>query len=276
MLTGLDIDAKRSTVETAMRRRFEGVAGLDRMEFQLIGAVADDPADQGEATCELRCVAIGSDPRVVGRTFSGALVELGLASYPGFYFTTLPGDASSFGTYWPALVPQAAVHHRVTLTDGRVLAVGSPVAGEREGSEPRETQPARPAARAAGPASAEPRPEPPQPHTRVPFGALVDARSGDKGGDANVGVWVRTDEAWRWLSAFLTVDRFRALVPEAKDLDVDRYELANLRAVNLVVHDLLGDGATANLRFDNQAKALGEYLRARQVLVPADLLAAAR
>jgi hypothetical protein len=110
----------------------------------------------------------------------------------------------------------------------------------------------------------------------VPFGALVDARSGDKGGDANVGVWVRTDEAWRWLRSFLTVDRFRALVPEAKELDVDRYELANLRAVNLVVHDLLGDGATANLRYDNQAKALGEYLRARHVPIPASLLARAR
>ena len=133
MLTGLDIEAKRSVVERAMRSRFAGDQGIDRMEFQLIGAVADDPEDQGHATCELRCVVTGQDPRVVGRTFSGALVELGLASYPGLYFTTLPGDASSFGTYWPALVPQAVLRHRVTLPDGQVRQIAPPAPRPRPG-----------------------------------------------------------------------------------------------------------------------------------------------
>ncbi|WP_394833748.1 acyclic terpene utilization AtuA family protein [Pendulispora rubella] len=106
----------------------------------------------------------------------------------------------------------------------------------------------------------------------LPLGTLVDARSGDKGSDANVGLWVRTDEAFRWLRSFLTVERFRDLLPEAHDLAIERYEFPNLRAVNFVVRGLLRGGAVATIRFDRQAKALGEYLRSRIVDIPRTLL----
>ena len=88
-----------------------------------------------------------------------------------------------------------------------------------------------------------------------------------------MGVWVRTPEAWLWLSETLTEKRFKELVPEASRLSVDRYELPRLRALNFVVHGLLDGGATEARRFDKQAKALGEWLRSRHVLVPAQLLA---
>ena len=101
---------------------------------------------------------------------------------------------------------------------------------------------------------------------------MCGARSGDKGGNANVGLWTRTDDAYTWLHAYLTVDRFRELVPEASELAVDRYELANLRALNFVVKGLLGDGVASSVRFDPQAKGLGEYLRAKVVEIPESLL----
>ena len=88
-----------------------------------------------------------------------------------------------------------------------------------------------------------------------------------------MGIWVRTPDAWRWLSETLTVERFKELVPEASQLSVDRYELPRLKALNFVVHGLLDGGATEARRFDKQAKALGEWLRSRRILVPADLLA---
>ena len=91
---------------------------------------------------------------------------------------------------------------------------------------------------------------------------------GDKGGDANLGVWARGDGAYAWLRTYLTTDRLRELLPEAKDLTVDRHELPNLRAVNFVLHGLLGDGVAGSTRFDPQAKALGELLRARLADVP--------
>ena len=106
----------------------------------------------------------------------------------------------------------------------------------------------------------------------VPLGAVCGARSGDKGGNANVGVWTRTDEAFEWLDGFLTVGRFRELVPEAAGLEVQRYELANLRALNFMVVGLLGEGVASTTRFDAQAKGLGEYVRSRVVDVPEVLL----
>jgi hypothetical protein len=106
---------------------------------------------------------------------------------------------------------------------------------------------------------------------RGPLGELVGARSGDKGGDANLGVWARTDETWAWLRGWLTVERLAELLPETAPLTVERYELPNLRAVNFVVRGLLGPGVAASTRFDPQAKALGELLRSRVVDLPAQL-----
>ena len=107
---------------------------------------------------------------------------------------------------------------------------------------------------------------------RAPLGMLVDARSGDKGSHANVGLWVASDDAFAWLRSFVTVARFKELLPEANDLNVERHELANLKALNFVVHGLMDGGAIAALRFDRQAKALGEYLRSRWVDIPVALL----
>ncbi|GLY53350.1 hypothetical protein Lesp01_70060 [Lentzea sp. NBRC 102530] len=103
-----------------------------------------------------------------------------------------------------------------------------------------------------------------------PLGTIAGARSGDKGGDANLGVWVRSDAAFAWLTGFLTVEKLKELLPEAQD--VSRYELPNLKALNFVLHGLLGDGVASSTRFDPQAKALGEWLRARVVEIPEELL----
>jgi hypothetical protein len=111
------------------------------------------------------------------------------------------------------------------------------------------------------------------PTRRVPLGALVGARSGDKGADANLGVWARGDAGYGWLRGFLTTERLKELLPEAAPLPVQRYDLPNLRAVNFVLRGLLGaGGVAASTRFDPQGKALGEWLRARLVDIPEALL----
>jgi hypothetical protein len=113
------------------------------------------------------------------------------------------------------------------------------------------------------------------PMRRVPLGTVAGARSGDKGGDANVGVWARDEAAWPWLAATLTAERLRDLLPEAAGLPVARYLLPNLHAVNFVIEGLLGEGVAAAARFDPQAKAVGEWIRSRYVDVPEVLLPAA-
>ena len=91
---------------------------------------------------------------------------------------------------------------------------------------------------------------------------IAGARSGDKGGNANVGVWVRTGRrsGAGWPHA-LTVEKLRELLPETADLTVTRHLLPNLRAVNFVIEGILGEGVAYQARFDPQAKGLGEWLR---------------
>jgi hypothetical protein len=109
--------------------------------------------------------------------------------------------------------------------------------------------------------------------SEVPLGRICGARSGDKGGNANIGLWARTDDEYTWLRGHLDADRVRAMLgPEAAELAVDVHELPNLRALNVVVHGLLGDGVASSTRPDPQAKGLGEYLRSRLVPVPEELL----
>ncbi|WP_116999322.1 acyclic terpene utilization AtuA family protein [Desertimonas flava] len=259
VITGLDVEAKAAWYESAVRAAVESADGVDALTFERLGTVADDPADQGAASMIVRTTVTGTE-QGVGRPFGAAIVELALANIPGFYGLNLPGAASSFGTYWPGLLEQSALDHRVTLPDGSVEHIEPP--------------PVAPPSEPEGIHHPEASGEYPPDVREAPLGLVADARSGDKGGDANVGVWVRELAHWPWLRDTLTVDVLRRLLPEAAGLDIDHYELPLVGALNFVVHDLLGDGATANVRADNQAKALGEYLRAKHVPIPVDYLPA--
>ena len=103
----------------------------------------------------------------------------------------------------------------------------------------------------------------------MPLGTIAGARSGDKGGSANVGLWVRSDEAWAWLAN--TADRRAGCANCCRRpprLAVTRHLLPNLRAVNFVIDGILGEGVAYQARFDPQAKGLGEWLRSRHVEIP--------
>jgi hypothetical protein len=110
------------------------------------------------------------------------------------------------------------------------------------------------------------------PTVTAPLGRICAARSGDKGGNANVGIWTRDPAAYPWLRGYLTVERLRTLLPESAPLDVRRFELPNLSALNFVIVGLLGEGVASSTRPDPQAKGLGEYLRSRCAEIPAALL----
>jgi len=254
VLTGLDVEAKAAAVVGALRPVLDACAHAD---VQLLRTDKPDAPTNEEASAFLRLTVKDPDARKVGRAFSSAVVELALASYPGFYATGPPEDASPYGVYWPALIPAELVEQAVVFDDGRRVSVSAP--------PPAATAPGVvPEASVAGPPAGATR--------RVPLGAAFGARSGDKGGNANVGVWARTDAGYAWLAAHLTVPRFQQLVAEAAPLEVRRYLFPNLRAVNFVVVGLLGEGAAASSRLDPQAKSLGEYLRSRIVDLPASLL----
>ncbi len=230
----------------------------------------------GGGMAYLRLAVRGEDEAAVGRAFSGAVVETSLSSYPGTFFTSAPSGAQGVARYWPTTVSADAVVPRV-LCEGQ--EVGS------SASAPAFAAPAlgaveRPAGDGRGNGSSG------VPDggddgaagelISVPLHVLVGARSGDKGGDANVGVWADEDGVAAWLQRSLTTELFRALLPEAAGFEVDRHPLPNLRAVNFVVHGILGWGVASNLRLDTQAKGLGELLRSRHVEVPRGLVADGR
>lgn len=94
------------------------------------------------------------------------------------------------------------------------------------------------------------------------------ARSGDKGGHANIGVWVRDRDVYDKLRAVLTADAVKAHFADDRPRDVVRYELPNLLAFNFVLVDVLGvEGASASLRNDAQAKVYGSRLLSLRVTI---------
>jgi len=242
-LTGLDIEAKADLVHVATR--------LSRTDEV-------DPETNEQAVAILKISVKDPDQKKVGRAFSNAVIELALASIPGFFGVGGgPGPGRPFGVMEPARIAPELVPQEVVLLGGESHEVSSVIPSE-------DVQ----VAATPGPTATAPG----GPTTRAPLGALYGARSGDKGGNANLGIFARSDEAWAWLDEFLTTERLQALLPEAADLTVDRYRLPAIRSLNFVLHGLLQEGVAASTRQDPQAKSLGEWLRARVVDIPEALL----
>ena len=264
LLTGLDLEAKAKLAEDTMwaslggRERFAETHVSLHRTGEATSSRQQPPLE--EAFSFLTISVKDPDPKKVGRRFSGAAVEMALASYPGFNLTAPPGKERPFGVYWPALVSTRAVAHRVVF-EGQVFDI--PHTRHLPGAEPSSV------------ASSDEAPgEPTGPVEQAPLGRICGARSGDKGGNANLGVWAPSEAAFEWLRGWLTTDRLRQLIPEARELAIDRHPLPNLRALNFVLRGFLGDGVAASLATDAQAKGLGEVLRAREVPIPVSLLEA--
>lgn len=259
VLTGLDIPEKAKLIEDTFwgmvggRERFAEVAVSLRRSDQ------EDPESNEAAQALLKITVKDPDGAKVGRAWSNRAIEMALAHYPGFHMTSPPTEETAYAVYWPALIPSGMIE-QVVHVGGRETAVPPTMSGSPDMAP-------------ALPRSAVIPPAPGGKTVRAPLGRVAGARSGDKGGNANVGVWVRTPEAYAWLLQFLTAERLGQLLPEARGLEVERYPLPNLLAVNFVIQRLLGEGVSASTRSDPQAKSLGEYLRARVVDVPETLLA---
>jgi hypothetical protein len=262
LLTGLNIEAKARFVEAKLWAEAGGRDQYDAVDVRLSRTDQQDCALNAEAVARLAITVKDRDPDLVGRAFFDAAASLGLSSYPGTFSERADRRAAEFGVYWPAIIPADRVRQRVVLSDGQEVEIPYPPPG----AVPNEGK-FQPASSGTGTGSVF------CGATRLaPLGLVAGARSGDKGGNANVGLWARSDQAYAWLARYLDVSRFRSLLPEAGDLVVDRYEIPNLRALNFVVRGLLDEGVAATTRPDPQAKGLGEYVRSRLVDIPVSLL----
>lgn len=280
VLTGLDTEAKAALAQQALWAHVPGgEKAFDQVTVRLLRADRDDPASADEAVSLLTVTVTGSDPKTVA-AFSRAAIETGLGSYPGFHMTAPPGKGSMVMVFWPTLMPAADFRQTVTL-------------GDRSWDVPLTSPPPTSPPPTSGldvtsdaieggqrpidlPAKGADVPSSPDGHavptTRAPLGSLLGARSGDKAGNATLGVWARSDEAHAWLRSWWSSGRLRELLPETAGLELRLWELPLLRACGVTIVGLLGDGVAANHALDGQAKALGEYLRAKVVEIPASLL----
>ena len=261
-LTGLDVEAKAEFARAAFWDACPfGADDFDSVSSEIVRTDRADPATQAEATAMWRVTVKDRDETKVGRAFSDAMVHTALAGIPGMYgLGGGPSAASAFGVYVPASVPAELVPQYVHVPGHDTVRVESVApTGDRVAVE---TDP--------------PSPAPGGPRRDVALGQVAGTRSGDKGGDANLGVFVRSAEAFVWLDAWLTSDRLRELLPETAPLTVERHRFPNLWSLNFVIRGLLEEGVAASTRQDAQAKALGEWLRARVVPVPESLLSPRR
>ena len=283
VLTGLNVQAKadlalRTVAGVSLQDALEyypepttlakmSTLNVSELDVQLLRTGQRNPTMLAEAQSFLRITVKDADPKKVGRPFTSAIIESALATYPGMFPTAPPAQGTPFGVYWPTTVEASRVSTTVHV----------------DGVEPFEVSPGgfsgeRPSLNVNQPPAATYREVPEASAALVPLGALVGARSGDKGGAANVGFWVPdfndglADLRYSWFEAWLTADRVRDLLPEADPLGVDLYRLPNLRAINVVIHGLLGRGVAETNRLDPQAKGLGEQFRARLIRLPSDLI----
>ena len=262
LLTGLDIDDKAALVQRQLARRID-LDAIDRVHLDLVRTDQPNAPTNAQAVATLTVTVEHHEPDAVSRRrFGDACVAIGLASYPGFTLTAPPSDAEPFGRYWPGLLAAEDAPEVVTLPDGSEEVLPPIVAAPPPGPSAPD-----------GPVPPTP-PVPDGPRVERPLGLLAGARSGDKGGDANVGLWVRDPAHLGWLMEVAgDVAAVRRLLPEAEGLDLEVHPLPRLAAVNVVVRGLLGEGVASAVRPDPQAKGLGEYLRSRWVPVPTVWLA---
>ncbi|MET0951823.1 MAG: acyclic terpene utilization AtuA family protein [Aeromicrobium sp.] len=278
LLTGLDIPEKAALVERQLEAAFAAGTRPDTVEWHLDRTDTADPPTQAQGTALLRCHVKSAEPGPVGRAFSDAVVQLALASYPGFSVSRPPAAGTPYGIYRAAYVPQSEVPHRIVTADGTVQEIPPPgsASGSASGAKVTDSDGEASTSAPLGDGSA-PLGDWAADTVRAPLGRLVHARSGDKGGDANVGVWIPADhpardDAYAWLVGFLDAPTVRELLAEASTLDVEIHPLPNLAAVNIVIHGLLGEGVASSTRLDPQAKGVGEWLRARDCAIPSILL----
>jgi hypothetical protein len=261
-ITGLSLTEALEPGISAATRASRSTLALRELDVDWSPATVEDPASLADAQSLLRLTVRDGNPKAVGKPFTTAVVESALASYPGMFPTAPPGEGTPYGVYWPTTVERSAARP-VVVVDGTPVDVRPHLLAEVPVVWDATVQ------RSSPPDAGE--------TVRVPLGSVAGARSGDKGGAANIGVWIPAgvpdrDATYAWLADLLTPDRVRTLLPEAALLGVDVHHLPNLHAVNIVIHGLLGRGVAENARSDPQAKGLAEHLRARLVDVPAHLV----
>jgi Acyclic terpene utilisation family protein AtuA len=253
VITGMDIEKKAKIVEDTLFHNLGGKEQFATTDVQLIRIDKDDPHHNDEACAHLKISLMDPDQKKVGKKFSSTLIGMALSTIPGFTLTAPPANGTPALQHWPTLVSNKFIEQKIFLDDNEFLV-------KPTGSYPDVTdiEPVKVNTIDLGS----------QKMKEIYFGEIFATRSGDKGGNANLGVWAKTIEAYSFLNDFLSVEKLKELLPDMAAFEIEKYDLPNLFAVNFYIKGVLGEGVAASFRNDPQAKTLGEYLRAKKIYVP--------
>ena len=257
VLTGLDIEKKAEIVEETI---FDLLGGKDQFAFtdvQLIRIDKENPQHNDVASAHLKISIMDPDQKKVGKLFSSKLVEMALSSIPGFTMTRPPSNGMPALQHWPTLVSNEFLEHKISMNGSEFFVKPTTSYPDIINIQPEDIDLVD---------------IPMENIKKIHFGRLFATRSGDKGGNANLGVWAKNIESYSFLNSFLTTEKLKDLLPDMKEFDIERYELPNLLAINFYIKGVLGEGVAASVRNDPQAKTLGEYLRAKVIEVPESIL----
>ena len=258
LLTGLDIEEKSKLIVDQIFKSLGGQEQFDKVDIQLHRTDKENPTSNEEAQAFLRIDVMSSNPELVGRLFNAKIIELALANFPGWTGRSGVVPSGAYIEYWPALVNSKYIKEHIHI-DGKVIDV---IPTSQMDLEEKYYQ------------------KVPYENNKLDvsnfkeeyFGKIFGTRSGDKGGCANLGVWAKSQDAYSFLFEFLTVKKLKELMPDLDEFQIDRYELPNILSLNFYVHGILQDGVSSSTRMDGQAKSLGEYLRAKKINFPEQLL----
>lgn len=255
IVTGLDIEEKARIFTNELFRSLGGKDEFDEVSIQLIRTDKEEPLTNEEAMAILKIDVKSSSPEKVGRIFSAKVIELALASYPGWTAQSEIKQASPFISYWPALVDSKNVKEKLHFNNKfKVIEIAKhqeqPIDFKKINIDEYVSKDIE----------------------KINFGRIFGTRSGDKGGCANLGVWAKDASSFSYLYHFLTVEQLKKLLPDLACFEIERYELPNIFALNFYVKGILENGVSSNNRKDGQAKSLGEYLGTKLIDCPKEFI----
>jgi hypothetical protein len=258
VITGLDIEEKAKIFTDALFNSVGGKEQFDDVSINLHRTNKENPNSNEEAMATLSISVKSMNPDLVGRLFSAKIIELSLANYPGFFSNGGGKKPGPVIVYWPALVDSKFINEYVHIDGETIEIIPTSQMGFEESFYQKNL--------------VEIAPAPEGKTDKGPLGSYFGARSGDKGGCANLGVWAKTDLSYSFLYNFLTVEKLKELLPDLNNYEIDRYDLPNIKSLNFYIHGILEDGVSSNNKKDGQAKSLGEYLRAKIVDLPISII----
>ena len=257
-LVGLDIDKKAEILKEGFLKNVGGKDVFDKIDIQLFKNYNDDPQTNEEAFSLMRISVVDQDPQKAGKFFTSKLIELALCTVPGWCMSAPPGPAKPRIVHFPALIDKKYLRQIINV-DGEVIEIEEVAAG---GSAiPMDNHLTHAAASRFSGETAF-----------IPIGTIYAARSGDKGGNANLGIWGRSSESYFFLKEKLTAEKLKELLPDTAPFEIIRYEFPNLYGLNFYIKGFLQDGVAATTKMDGQAKTLGEYLRVKKMNIPLSLI----